>query len=171
MLHVHMVRGRVSAADRAPLDGLTMIRTVLRHSWLGCVALAWLLSPHAASAWGFSTGCPIPVSSKIQCQWQFDVMAGPAAFVRPTGPWYSYFPMDSNLIAQPRATAYPNWPSQFPPVAPAPAQVPMPMPMPMPMGQPMPPMGYYTPTAVPYAYSYGVYPVNYYAAPGNWYGR
>lgn len=140
-----------------------MIRTVLRRTWPGLLVVAWLSSVPAASAWGDGPNGPIPVATNIQFQWQFDFKAGPAAFARPAGPWYSYFPMDSNLIAQPRAAAFPSWPSQ-PPTAPA--QSPLPAPA------PVRPMGYYAPPSQPYAYGYGVYPVNYYySSPGAWYGR
>jgi hypothetical protein len=148
------------------MDGLTMTRTVLRRTWPLLLTLALLSSPRAAWAgtWG---NCPIPVATRIECQWQFDFKAGPAAFARPAGPWYSYFPMDSNLISGPRASAFPNWPGQFPP---PPAQLPPPVP-----ARPGPaPMGYYTPAAQPGAYAngYGIYPVNYYyASPAAWYGR
>jgi hypothetical protein len=149
------------------MDGLTMIRTALRRTWPGLLTLAWLALPAAAHAWGDGPSGPIPVATNIQFQWQFDLKAGPAAFARPAGPWYSYFPMDSNLIAQPRASAFPNWPGQFPP---APAQLPAPAPAPAP--RPAGPMGYYAPPMGAYTYGYGVYPVNYYyASPAAWYGR
>jgi len=139
-----------------------MIRTALRCTWPGVLALAWMAIPAAAQAWGDGPSGPIPVATNIQFQWQFDMKAGPAAFARPAGPWYSYFPRDANLIAQPRAAAFPNWPGQFPQ---APTQLPAPVP-----ARPMAPMGYYAPPAG--AYAYGVYQVNYYyASPAAWYGR
>ncbi len=143
-----------------------MIRTVLRRTWPGLLTLAWLSVTSTAHAWGDGPSGPIPVATNIQFNWQFDMRCGPAAFARPTGPWYSYFPMDPNLIAQPRRAAFPSWPSQFPPAA-APLAPPAPAP-----AQPTGPMGYYAPPSQPFAHGYGVYPVNYYyASPGAWYGR
>jgi hypothetical protein len=132
-----------------------MTRNIVRRFWPGILALAWLLHPSAAHAWGPNT--PLPIGTDSVFIYRFDVKIGPSAFARPAGPWYSYFPVDPNLLAQPRAAAFPNWPNQFPP-APTPTE---------PMVRP-PGMTYYQPMQ----YGYGVYPATYYQAqPGYWYGR
>ena len=137
-----------------------MTRTLTRLGWLGSLGLAWLLTPAAASAWGPNT--PIPISTNSVFVYRFDVKIGPSAFARPAGPWYSYFPVDPNLLAQPRATAFPTWPTQFPPQAP-------------PMSAPPEGLTYYRPMpGNPYAYGSGIYPAGYYAPqpmPSYWYQR
>jgi hypothetical protein len=123
-----------------------MTQNLLRRSWPALFALAWLLQPATAQAWGPNP--PIPINTNGVFVWRLDVKIGPSAFARPAGPWYSYFPADPNLMVQPRASAFPNWPSQFPP-APAPAPV-----------RPTPGMTYYQPT-MPYGYGAAVNPVSY----------
>jgi hypothetical protein len=130
-----------------------MTRTISsRFGWPGLLALAWIASAPAAHAWGPNP--PMPIATDCMFVWRFDVKCGPSAFARPAGPWYTYFPVDPNLLAQPRAAAYPNWPTQYPPSA---------------MGPP-PGLTYYNPLqASPYAY--GVYPAGYYANGPYWYPR
>ena len=141
-----------------------MTRILIRFS-PGLLALACLLNPPAVHAWGANT--PIPISTDSVWIWRFDVKIGPSAFARPAGPWYSYFPVDPNLLAQPQAAAFPNWPTQYP--AP-PSGAPMP-------GQPLRPgpgVSYYQPApATPYYYQ-SIYPANYHGAqpaPSYWYPR
>src|SRR5437588_6539097 len=95
------------------------------------------------------------ISTNSVYVYRFHVKIVPSAFARPAGPCYSYFPVDPNLIAQPRATAFPNWPTQFPPAPVAP-----------------PPQGltYYVPMQAS-PYSYGVSPAGYYANGPYWYPR
>jgi hypothetical protein len=149
---------------RLLLDGLAMIRTAIRRLWPGLLALAWLANHSQARADG-----PLPISTCNTFICRFDVKIGPSAFCRPAGPWYSYFPIDPNLLAQPRVAAYPNWPNPYPPAgSPPPRPLPgqLPPPSPTPNG-----MGYYPTPAAPYAYG-GVAPVSYYgtpSAPGYWY--
>jgi hypothetical protein len=143
------------------------------------LALLGLLAWPAAQAW--ADGGPIPVATDSVFYWRFDVKIGPSAFTRPTGPWYSYFPVDPNLLAQPRASAFPNWPTPYPPQvggfgyqqSAAPYYQPAYQPGYQPGFQP----GYqpnYQPVAATYPYyPYGgsIYPAGYYAPPGYWYGR
>ncbi len=126
-----------------------MIRTAMRRWWPGLLALVCVLSLPQMRA---RADGPIPISTNSVFYYRFDVKVGPAAFCRPTGPWYSYFPVDPNLLAQPRAAAFPNWPNQYPPAG---------------------GIGYYPPPAAPYGYGQGVYPVSYQPQPmpGYWYGR
>jgi hypothetical protein len=69
-----------------------------------------------------------------------------------------YFPIDPNLLAQPRVSAFPNWPNQFPTP-----------------GAPVPPPGmtYYPQQGSPYSYGPAqIYPAGYQApVPAYWYGR
>src|SRR4051794_41855093 len=88
-----------------------MMRQLFRHGWLGLLGLAWTLAPTNAFAWGQ----PIPINVDSVFVWRFDVKCGPSAFAVPAGPWYSCFPVDPNLVAQPAQAAFPNWPGQFPP--------------------------------------------------------
>lgn len=158
--------GTCGLAPVLHLDGFIMMRLSIRRCWPGLLALAWLLHTPGAHAWG--NNGPIPISTDSVFIYRFDVKIGAAAFARPAGPWYSYFPVDPNLLAQRQATAFPNWPTQFPPAVPSPAPV-----QPIPT-QPAPPPGltYYQPP--PYSYGPAVYPAGYYApqpAPGYWYAR
>ncbi len=125
------------------------LRTLLRHGWPGLLALAWMLAPPAVHAWGNNP--PVPVATNSVCVFRFDLKVGPEAFAIPAGPWYSYFPVDPNLLAQPRASAFPSWPTQPPAAAP---------------GTP-PGLTYQAPPV----YGYGAYPAGYYAPPGYGYGR
>lgn len=91
-----------------------MRRQLLRRGWLALLGLAWVLTPAAADAWG----PPVPVRVDSMFVYKFDVIVGPAAFGRPGAPWYTYFPADPHLMAQPRHNAFPNWPTQpYPPTA------------------------------------------------------
>jgi hypothetical protein len=140
-----------------------MTRILIRRFWPGLLALAWLLQPTAVQAWG---NTPIPISTDSVFVYRFDIKIGPSAFARPAGPWYSYFPIDPNLLAQPQTAAFPNWPTQFPTAPPQSQPVP----------RPVPGMTYYQQPANPYGYGYGygVYPAGYYApqpVPAYWYQR
>jgi hypothetical protein len=140
------------------MDGLTMIRTLLRRSWPGLCALACLAGFQATPV---RADPPIPVSTSSTFYYRCDVKCGTAAFARPAGPWYSYFPIDPNLLAQPRASAFPNWPTQLP------APAPLPPPVAVPPGG----MSYYQPA---YPYAANVYPAGYQAqpfTPAYWYGN
>jgi hypothetical protein len=148
------------------LDGLTMIRTLLRRSWPGLFAVAWLMGGPDTPA---RADGPIPIATNSCFYYRCDIKIGPHAFARPAGPWYSYFPMDPYLIAQPRASAFPNWPTQPPPGA-----APAPPPGLVPIGT----TAYYYPDqSLPYVYAAGAYApaaytANYYSppsTPGYWY--
>jgi hypothetical protein len=144
------------------MDGFTMTRTLIRRFWPGLLAMAWLLSPTGVQAQGCT---PIPISTDSVFIYRFNVKIGPSAFARPAGPWYSYFPVDPNLMAQPQAAAFPNWPASFPPTQ-APAQAAPRYAPGITYNQSPPPM--------PYGYSPGVYPASYYApqqAAMGWYPR
>jgi hypothetical protein len=125
------------------------------------LALVWLANGPVSPA---RADGPIPIATNTVFYYRFDVKVGPHAFARPIGPWYSYFPMDPYLIAQPRAATYPNWPGQYPQA---------PAPVPMPGRAPMAPMGYYPDQpADPYAWAPSVYPAGYYSGlpmSGYWY--
>jgi hypothetical protein len=140
-----------------------MTRDLISRVWPGLLTLAWLLNPQGAEAWGPYPA--LPVSTESVCILRFDMKCGPEAFARPAGPWYSYFPVDPHLIAQPHAAAFPNWPSPFPP----PPQPVPPLPVrPAPGG-----LTYYSPAPVmPYGYGPGVSAAGYYVpqpASGYWY--
>jgi hypothetical protein len=143
------------------MDGFTMTRTLIRRFWPGLLAMAWLLSPSGAEAQGCT---PIPIATDSVFIYRFNVKIGPSAFARPAGPWYSYFPVDPNLMAQPQVNAFPNWPASFPPTQ-APAQA---------APRYAPGITYNQPPPMPYGYSSGVYPASYYApqqAAMGWYPR
>jgi len=132
-----------------------MMLTTIRRFWPGLLALAWLVAPSGVQAQG---NTPIPIATDAFLVYRFNVKIGPSAFARPAGPWYSYFPVDPNLLAQPQAAAFPNWPSQFPPT---------------PALRPAPGMAY-SPAPMQYGYGPGVYPAGYYApqqVPAYWYPR
>jgi hypothetical protein len=133
-----------------------MIQHLQRRAWLGLFAVAWLLTPATVHAWG----TPIPMKVDSIFIYRFDVKVGPSAFARPAAPWYTYFPSDPNLQAQPARNQYPNWPTNFPA-----AQAPSaggPVTYQMPAQEPA--AGYYYPQAVQ--------PTGYYTpAPSYWYVR
>jgi hypothetical protein len=149
-----------------------MSRTLIRRSWLGLLGLACFLPTSAAHGWGQ----PIPIATDSAADFHLNIKIGAAAFARPAGPWYSYFPVDPYLLAQPRASAFPNWPPMYPPPGAAPVP---PIPPVGPVGPgprpPVPGMTYYPPASgMPYGYGASVYPVGYYAPPsmpGYWYYR
>jgi hypothetical protein len=146
----------------SPMDGIIMTRTLIRRCWPGLLALAWLLSPSGAEAQGST---PIPISTDSVFIYRFNVKIGPSAFARPAGPWYSYFPIDPNLLARPQVAAFPNWPASFPSTA-TPAQT---------APRFAPGITYYqTPQAMPYGNNPGIAPAGYYTpqqAEMGWYPR
>jgi hypothetical protein len=128
-----------------------MTRTLFRRCWPGLLTVAWLLSPSGVQAQGCA---PIPIATDSVFIYRFNVKLGAAAFARPAGPWYSYFPIDPNLMARPQAAAFPNWPASFP-AAQAPAQA---------APRYAPGITYYQPPPpTPYGYTPGIQPANYYA--------
>ena len=147
----------------SPMDGITMTRTLICRFWPGLLAMAWLLSPSGVQA---QCSTPIPIATDSVFIYRFNVKIGPSAFARPAGPWYSYFPVDPNLMARPQAAAFPNWPTSFPPAAAsAPAQA---------APRYAPGITYYQPPpSMPYGYSPGVSPASYYAPQQSmgWYPR
>jgi len=86
------------------------------YSALGAAGLSSLLLAGAAQA-----AKPIPTKIDAGFEFRFNVQMGPQAFI-PRAPWYTYFPVDPNLIAnRPGTSPYPPWPTTFPP---APGTVP-----------------------------------------------
>jgi hypothetical protein len=85
-------------------------------------------------------GKALPTKIDFGIDFRCNVQCGPQAFV-PRAPWYTYFPVDPNLIARaPGTTAYPPWPATFPPASqPQPAA-----PLPAPRG-PVAPLSYQSP--------------------------
>lgn len=147
--------------------------------------LAWPLAgpPHMP---------PVKVDAGINCR--FNVYLLDQA---PLAPWYTYWPADAyNQTPVAMGAQYPNWPSQWPPAAPAnfngtplgqaAPQYPQggytpgpvnPLFQPgnsskIPQVQPYPPVQHAIPPAYnPYGGLTGPRPVAYYEAPSYWYGK
>lgn len=83
-----------------------MLRAV-RTSLLGLAV--GLLLPQVSFAWPMTLG-PMPIRADFVCR--FDVRTGPTA-LGVNAPWYTYFPYDPHLMAQPQTSPYPPWPSQY----------------------------------------------------------
>ncbi|HZZ79860.1 MAG TPA: hypothetical protein VFE62_15180 [Gemmataceae bacterium] len=86
-----------------------MIQSIWRRSWFGLIALASLSTIGAAQAWDLPR-----VNTELK--FKFEVTVGPEQ-LRPSAPWYTYFPADPRMMPSPQLTPYPSWPGQFPPAA------------------------------------------------------
>jgi hypothetical protein len=110
-------------------------------------------------------GDPVPCKVDFGVAVRCNIQCGPQAAI-PRAPWYTYFPVEPNVIAKaPGTTSYPPWPATFPPTAPAPTA-----PAPTAPGQAPVPMTYHRPGA---GYASPVQAVSYAPSqvPSYWYGR
>ena len=136
-----------------------MIRSISRRWWLGILGLAWLASAGVGQAWERPR-------VNTEFKFRFEVTVGPEQ-VRPTAPWYTYFPADPRMLPSPSLTPYPSWPRQFPPPGtPADAAQKQTRDSNIPNG---PMLTQYR--TVPYAYGSSIQPVSYVPtqAPSYWY--
>ena len=84
-----------------------MIQSFSRRWWLALVAMAWL----PAVGFGQPQGMP---RVNTEFKFKFEVTVGPEQ-IRPSNPWWMYFPADPRLMPSQQVTPYPAWPQQFPP--------------------------------------------------------
>jgi hypothetical protein len=88
-----------------------MIQSISRRIWwLGVLGLVWLSAAGVGPAWERPR-------VNTEFNFKFEVTVGPEQ-LRPTAPWYTYFPADPRLLPSPQYSPYPSWPRQFPPPAP-----------------------------------------------------
>jgi hypothetical protein len=95
------------------LERNRMIRWMSHLGWLGCFGLAWLGATGIAQAWDN----PLVKVSQVRVNFHVELSTTPDP-LRPTAPWYAYFPADPRLMPSPQLSPYPPWPTQFPPVGP-----------------------------------------------------
>jgi hypothetical protein len=152
----------------------------LRRLWPGLLGVAWLAAAPAADAFG----PPPPFRIDANINYRVNVKVGPQAYV-PRAPWYTYFPVDPQMLARQTGTAYPPWPGQSLPGNPGIPTQGFPVPPPeapeqAPPGTPPanPPAGrvFYQPGGgwmTPAGYGPSVQPVGYAPTqvPSYWYGR
>ncbi len=84
-----------------------MIRSISRRWWLGLLGLVWLAGVGVGHAWE---------RPRVNTEFKFrvEVTTAPEQ-LRPSAPWYTYFPADPRLMPSPQLSPYPSWPMQFPP--------------------------------------------------------
>jgi len=85
-----------------------MILSISHRWWLGMLGLAWLAAAGVGQAWERPR-------VNTEFKFRFEVTVGPEQ-IRPTAPWYTYFPADPRMLPSPSLTPYPPWPRQFPPL-------------------------------------------------------
>jgi hypothetical protein len=86
-----------------------MIQSISRRWWLGLVAMAWLSAIGVGQAWERPR-------VNTEFKFKFEVTVGPEQ-IRPSAPWYMFFPADPRMMPSQQVTPYPSWPGQFPPAA------------------------------------------------------
>jgi hypothetical protein len=140
-----------------------MIRLISRRWWFGILGLAWLASTGVGQAWEHP-------HVNTEFKFRFEVTVGPEQ-VRPTAPWYTYFPADPRLMPAPSLTPYPSWPRQFPPLGPPADKLKAAQNAPRDSNNPPsgPMLTQYR--TIPYAYGSSIQPVSYVPAqaPSYWY--
>lgn len=87
-----------------------MIRSISPLWRFVILGLAWLAGIGSAGAWEHPR-------VNTEFNFRFEVTVGPVQ-LRPTAPWYTYFPADPRLMPSAQLTPYPSWPRQFPPPGP-----------------------------------------------------
>ncbi len=87
-----------------------MNRWMSRLGWFGLLGLAWFLSMGECQAWEN----PLVKVSSMRVNFHVELSTTPDP-LRPTAPWYAYFPADPRLMPSPQLSPYPPWPAQFPP--------------------------------------------------------
>jgi hypothetical protein len=89
-----------------------MTRTLRRLGRLGLLGLVWFTVAGKSPGWERP---PVRINTHVEFQMEFKVGPQP---LRPTAPWYAYFPVDPRTLPSGQTSPYPPWPSQFPPPAP-----------------------------------------------------
>ena len=74
------------------------------------LGLAWLFGTGESQAWDN----PLVKVSNVRINFHVELSTTPDP-LRPTAPWYTYFPADPRLMPSPQPSPYPPWPAPFPP--------------------------------------------------------
>jgi hypothetical protein len=97
--------------------GYNLMALSWKAGWPLAVLVWAFSSPHAARA-----GDNLPLKIDAGFNAWFKIYTPQKMYLNNLAPWYTYFPADPAMTAPPRGTAYPTWPSPFPPPRLAPPQ-------------------------------------------------